>query len=285
MDWTLCAALTGICAAVILFEALCLFVASKIARIGGVSYSRCLLSAFLAQLVPALPYLLLARVLGEAPAAVVAVAIHLGVLALLLRARQRRQIVAYGAGFGAYAVVIGALLLPAMFRARAEARRVVDLCNLHAIGLGLRMYADHHGERTPASLVELFPDYVADRTVFVSPQDRNPLPTQGGVPCSYEYVGCVRLDYLHPGTIVCYTRKGIFPDGRNVLYVDNVAEWVPGDRLHNPRDDLQANYESAVRRSVPPSHADDSSPGEEWDFDAWQRNRERELREFYELDE
>ena len=54
-----------------------------------------------------------------------------------------------------------------------------------------------------------------------------------------------------PQTIVVYTRKGLYPDGRNVLCVDGAVLWVTEAALHAPaggdlRTSLRASYDAVI---------------------------------------
>jgi len=79
--------------------------------------------------------------------------------------------------------ILAAMLLPALARAREQARRGVCISNLKQIGLGVHMYAQDYDENFPAfsiypstgvfyagqSLSLLIPKYVKDTGVFVCP--------------------------------------------------------------------------------------------------------------------
>jgi prepilin-type N-terminal cleavage/methylation domain-containing protein/prepilin-type processing-associated H-X9-DG protein len=78
--------------------------------------------------------------------------------------------------------ILAAMLLPALARAREQARRSVCMSNLKQIGLALRMYSQDFREffpRTSAGgsqtavgcLGLLFPTYVSAQKIFVCPSD------------------------------------------------------------------------------------------------------------------
>ncbi|MCD6521701.1 DUF1559 domain-containing protein [Candidatus Calescamantes bacterium] len=84
--------------------------------------------------------------------------------------------------------ILAAMLLPALARAREQARRSVCLSNLKQIGLALHMYSTDWDERfpPPTSLggpnednegQGLYPTYVTDPAVYWCPSDRDPKPT------------------------------------------------------------------------------------------------------------
>ncbi|MCL5408765.1 MAG: DUF1559 domain-containing protein [Candidatus Omnitrophica bacterium] len=79
--------------------------------------------------------------------------------------------------------ILAAMLLPALARAREDARRAIGLSNLKQIGLALHMYAQDYRELFPynqnmpgdtwtiQSLALLYPHYISDLKVFVDPDD------------------------------------------------------------------------------------------------------------------
>lgn len=82
--------------------------------------------------------------------------------------------------------ILAAMLLPALARAREQARRSVCIANLKQIGLALKMYAQDYREYYPAStyftssadepsaitpLSLLFPQYVSTGKTFLCPSD------------------------------------------------------------------------------------------------------------------
>ncbi|MCM8816469.1 MAG: DUF1559 domain-containing protein [Candidatus Omnitrophica bacterium] len=80
--------------------------------------------------------------------------------------------------------ILAAMLLPALARAREQARRSVCIANLKQIGLALKMYAQDYKEYYPASraptadepsaitpLSLLYPQYVSTGKTFICPSD------------------------------------------------------------------------------------------------------------------
>ncbi len=81
--------------------------------------------------------------------------------------------------------ILAAMLLPALARAREQARRAVCISNLKQIGLALKMYAQDHEERFPTDVVAgpgtfdnaktevclgyLIPEYISNTGVFICP--------------------------------------------------------------------------------------------------------------------
>ncbi len=78
--------------------------------------------------------------------------------------------------------ILAAMLLPALARAREQARRSVCISNLKQIGLALRMYSQDYREffpitsaganqTVPGCLGLLYPNYVSAQKTFVCPSD------------------------------------------------------------------------------------------------------------------
>ena len=78
--------------------------------------------------------------------------------------------------------ILAAMLLPALARAREQARRAVCISNLKQIGLALRMYSQDYREyfpitsagteqTVPGCLGLLYPTYVSAQKTFVCPSD------------------------------------------------------------------------------------------------------------------
>ncbi|MFW6188901.1 MAG: hypothetical protein ACOC7T_00575 [Planctomycetota bacterium] len=122
-----------------------------------------------------------------------------------------------------------------MGRARRQAQRAASASNLHNIGLGLAMYRQGHQGRFPSELEDLIEAGFLDTAeVFIDPTDQNPRVRGGrGLRYSYRYPGALPAD-VPPNMIVCYSRKGIYPEGRNVLYVDQRVEFVDESELTSP---------------------------------------------------
>src|SRR5215204_4286094 len=89
-------------------------------------------------------------------------------------------------------VILIAILLPALSRAREQANRAACASNLRQITIGIRMYADAHRDVLPNAnpsggdgnddlglvLVSLANQYVKNAAVFHCPSDQTPMPKQ-----------------------------------------------------------------------------------------------------------
>ncbi len=164
--------------------------------------------------------------------------------------------------------ILAGILLPALSRARESGRRASCASNLKQIGLGLIMYSNENNETFPAGatlamtdLDALYPDYVAERKVFMCPSDNLVTSaTNAGITannpfekdeCSYGYDNThgatdgqgvvIAADRPtnnsinaptdanspnHGGTVSPYNTADIPGDGQNVLYIDGHVEWV-----------------------------------------------------------
>jgi len=78
--------------------------------------------------------------------------------------------------------ILAAMLLPALARAREQARRAVCISNLKQIGLALRMYSQDYREFFPITSAStnqtvsgclglLYPNYVSAQKTFICPSD------------------------------------------------------------------------------------------------------------------
>ena len=161
--------------------------------------------------------------------------------------------------------ILAAMLLPALARAREQARRAVCTSNLKQIGLALHMYSTDWDERFPppnsfgaGNYQGLYPTYVTDPGVYWCPSDSDAKPTDmrdvNGLNArdtynspfvSYDYVGYgagvqnVTDDGFDVGELdeadtpiawdngCSSTSANHSTDGGNVLYLDGHAEWVP----------------------------------------------------------
>ena len=161
-----------------------------------------------------------------------------------------------GKGLALAAVIIGALgivllpvifvlagmLLPALARAREEARRAACKNNVSQIGKALFSYACDHNDQYPttgtpgdsaASLALLHPQYLSDIRVFMCPSAagagqrramRGPLTEAD---CSYTYDNTVTMEDASADTILLWDKSPEnHRNGRNVLFVDCHVKWM-----------------------------------------------------------
>jgi prepilin-type processing-associated H-X9-DG protein len=110
--------------------------------------------------------------------------------------------------------VLAAMLLPALARAREEARKAVCMSNLKQIALALAIYANDYDDKYPPTLQALLPNYTMDELLFECPSAPG---------TRYLYVpGLTIAD--KPNRMVVFERRVIHRGGRNVLFVDGHVE-------------------------------------------------------------
>jgi len=161
--------------------------------------------------------------------------------------------------------ILAAILLPALARARENARRISCMSNLSQIGLVLHMFADEHNGKLPWSggknnadcLLRLNGKYYEDESIFCCPSDssadfrykagdENTPPFSAvlgdvcGVRASYDYFGAyteapITLpppQYPIPRIPVMWDITGDpqdanhGPGGGNVLWLDGSVEFI-----------------------------------------------------------
>lgn len=151
--------------------------------------------------------------------------------------------------------ILAGMLLPALARAREEARKSVCKSNLKQVGLSCIMYANDFGECWPrntttagtvntsnpvdgtASLALLFDNYLSAVNVLKCPStdvkpERNPATgTCTDVTTSYLYDGC-KNPRANPMTVMAgddstwrSTSQNNHEYGANLLYYDGHVEW------------------------------------------------------------
>jgi prepilin-type processing-associated H-X9-DG protein len=119
---------------------------------------------------------------------------------------------------GVAGAAVGAgLMLPALAKARDQARSAADMSNLKQIGLGLMMYAEDHQGNWPANL-EQAKSYFGSPKVLESL--RKPKDFEGP---SYVYVGG-QPKGTDPRNIVVYENPEFCTDRINVLFLDGHVE-------------------------------------------------------------
>lgn len=142
-------------------------------------------------------------------------------------------------GTVAVGAVAAGIMMPALARARGEARKAVCKSNVKQLGLGIMMYTMDYDENLPQKLEDLYDDYISADNIFVCPTDTSPMEIGKGLKCSYHYVG--RLSKLtDPSVIILYDKRGSHDGGRNVLFYDGHVEWVAEWQL---KDRLQESFE------------------------------------------
>lgn len=118
--------------------------------------------------------------------------------------------------------VWAAMLMPALARARGEARKAACLNNIKNIGTGMAMYQNDHGQ-WPESLRDIHPDYIESKGIFQCPAAGD----DGGeeFPDSYIYRK-PPADADRMNTPVVFDKPGNHREGRCVLFPDKHVEFL-----------------------------------------------------------
>ena len=153
-----------------------------------------------------------------------------------------------GAAIAGTAVLAG-MLLPALARAREEARLIRNRNHLHQVAVGFVTYLNEHGDNRfyPSGIAELVDKgVIADKKVLVSPLDRAPPKLANGTPCSYvscfdKYPDRVFRDDFPPNVMMAWDRIPFARGQRSVLFFDSHVERVDEwrfERLLKELDEL-----------------------------------------------
>ena len=115
------------------------------------------------------------------------------------------------------ALVMAAMLLPALNQAREKSRRSSELSNLKQIGLGLAMFADSHQGQLPNSLDDMLGSVLTSDKVFVDPSTGQRLV----------YLGASRKWQSDgPDLALAHSPTDHNGAGRNVLFSDGHVSWM-----------------------------------------------------------
>lgn len=107
------------------------------------------------------------------------------------------------------------LLAPFVQMTKARANKIYCANNLRQISLGLHRYALDHKNYFPATLSELYPNYVSDEKVFAS---------------DYLYTPGLAESSPPRAVIVQDKDSDHKKSGNNILRVDGSVEWIGGAR-------------------------------------------------------
>jgi prepilin-type processing-associated H-X9-DG protein len=149
-----------------------------------------------------------------------------------------------GSGFevslrGVAGTALGAgIVMPALARARQQARRVASATNLSGIGKACTVYANDHDDKLPPNLEALIDAAALDSQFLKSPH--TPKDFDGP---SYVYVPGQTLA-MYPGNFVAYENPEFCDEGVNVLHLDGHVEFMKPDMF---REELNSTYERLGR--------------------------------------
>ncbi len=142
--------------------------------------------------------------------------------------------------------------MPAMARAREQARTVASMSNLKQLGLACHMYADDHDDKFPSDL-EQAKSYYRDDKILKSP--RKPSWFDGP---SYIYIPD-QIVKGNPGNIVAYENPEFGMDRVLALFLDGHVEAMDYDRFQS---ELEATYER-LGREMPGQESEEQEESEE----------------------
>jgi len=172
--------------------------------------------------------------------------------------------------------ILAGMLLPALARAREEARKAVCKSNLKQVGLAVNMYSNDYEEWYPTkgvnqtsaatralgSISLLFDQYITARKIFRCPStDDDPASlevTRSLTPtgCSYAYDSQKGIK-ANPGIAVATDKPNSSAGsnrnsgnhantGQNVLYFDGHVEWAPRRQAGLNSDNIFSNMTTEV---------------------------------------
>ena len=131
------------------------------------------------------------------------------------------------------------ILMPALARARQQAKNVVSMSNLKQLGLAIIMYADDHQGKLPENF-EQAKKYYGDSKVLESP-----LKPKGFAGPSYIYISGHSMKAKSPaGQIVIYENPEYCQDTINTLFLDGHVQRMQRDRF---LETLEATYKQLGR--------------------------------------
>ena len=124
-------------------------------------------------------------------------------------------------------LLIIAALTPFVRMARSRSQRFTCEDNLRKISIALHLYASEHGDKFPASIGELYPQYVDSERVFDCPASKK---TGNKNEPDYKYVfGLTELS--PPSDAIAEDIDGNHKfSGKNILRIDGTIEWVDSKR-------------------------------------------------------
>ncbi len=119
--------------------------------------------------------------------------------------------------------ILAGMLLPAVARAREEARKAACFANLTQIGEAIHAFTRDNQKQFPPSLEALYPKYVGSLEVFRCPSTDDEPPAH----ISYEYRQ--PASDAPPDTPMAWDNFTNHDGGRNVLFVDGSVRWHSED--------------------------------------------------------
>jgi general secretion pathway protein G len=160
------------------------------------------------------------------------------------------------------------IALPALARAREQAKRTVSMANLRGIGTAILTYAEQNKGKLPPDLQTLVDSGAISEKALISPVDDNP-----GEDGSYIYVGAGLRHTMEPGLIMAYEKTENYDGGMtNGVFLDGHVEFMTSERL-------DALLEKTKEASETPAEAEGEQESDEPDDETKKQLEEEEQEE------
>lgn len=127
------------------------------------------------------------------------------------------------------AAAVAGAILPALARAREEARRAQCATNLGQIGRSIGAWQGAHNDELPPSLADLMPAYLQDPMIFKCPSAGDEPQPPGKFQTDYNYVGWLPANVAGANTVIAYDKpENHGTAGVNCLFFDGHVSWFSG---------------------------------------------------------
>jgi len=147
----------------------------------------------------------------------------------------------------AFFLLLCAMLLPALSRAREQARRSVCVSNLKQAGLAMMMYTQDYGEHFPENLSQLVPTYLFSQKTLICPSRIPPVSVEevkGNPEICYEYVPETTTAFSVDCLLLYDREENHNREGRNALFHDGRVQWVSIESWPSVWDTHVREYEA-----------------------------------------